>query len=229
MSVVPDSIEALEQWRTWAFNGTALVSHNTTVWKPGEPMHATCAKGEGQVWTIKRGGMSREDASKHAGWHNQHAVNMNSLVIYSPPVRHTHYLNHPHVEPPDGYGYALETVQHNAPSADCTCGIYAGSTPADCPSGDVLGKVKLWGTVVPGDKGARAEYAYPSELHVPAKWAEHPALLAYGVPIVSLAAEELPQVINGQSPTRSWTTSVAIALNLSAFALNMAIVAWRLV
>jgi hypothetical protein len=89
---------------------------------------------------------------------------------------------------------------HEAPEEACTCGIYAlnylGERGLDYHSGVsvVFGTVACWGKVIPGSRGARVEYAYPSELYV-----RHNALLrgyradliverlgAYGVPIVVL-------------------------------------------
>jgi hypothetical protein len=72
---------------------------------------------------------------------------------------------------------------HNAPDPKCKCGLYAVDSlnrllevydtwsrlrsrlemeryPA------VVGKVKLWGKVIPGEHGWRAQYAYPSELFI---------------------------------------------------------------
>jgi hypothetical protein len=75
-------------------------------------------------------------------------------------------------------------VEHGiAPAQDCSCGIYALYDPRGLPEGEVYGKVKIWGEVVRGSRGARAQYAYPSELHVP-QWLEGRAALgAYGVPV----------------------------------------------
>lgn len=59
---------------------------------------------------------------------------------------------------------------HSAPRTVCTCGIYAKSENSSDDlayyySG-IIGRVKLWGRVIPGEKGYRAEYAYPQSLEV---------------------------------------------------------------
>jgi hypothetical protein len=228
--VVPDSIEAVEEWRTWKFDGSNLVSiTNDTVWKAGEPLKASCNGSDQVVWALKRGGWTVEQAAAHASNHNQRAsisVNMWSNRFIS----RGQYLSVPRVEPPEGYGYTLEVVTHAAPHANCTCGIYAGRSLGDCPSGDVLGKVKLWGTLVPGEKGSRAEFAYPSELHVPSKLANDPALLAYGVPIVVVEAKKLAASTQSPHAGRSgmpWLLKFSVAVNFGACALNLGLLALR--
>jgi hypothetical protein len=66
---------------------------------------------------------------------------------------------------------------HNMPDTGCTCGIYGLATQkaafewaawaqAAMPNPIVLGKVQLWGRVLPYSAGYRAELAYPYELGV---------------------------------------------------------------
>ena len=91
---------------------------------------------------------------------------------------------------------------HEAPDEHCRCGIYGGtyaqlqsfvranlSRHAEVP---VIGRVVLWGVVVPGAGGWRAGRAYPLELLVPrlTRRASElaPALEAYGVPVELLDA-----------------------------------------
>src|SRR4051812_13449700 len=62
---------------------------------------------------------------------------------------------------------------HLAPSAECTCGVYAHKTRkaaikhARMVSGAILGEVELWGKVVEHEHGYRAQYARPRALWVP--------------------------------------------------------------
>lgn len=68
---------------------------------------------------------------------------------------------------------------HEAPSANCTCGIYATQTAQQVleyakqfrPRADtahrVVGRVSLWGTVIECAGGWRASLAYPSAIFVP--------------------------------------------------------------
>lgn len=223
MTVVPDSIEPVEEWRTWMFHNDRLVSHNGTAWEPGEAQKAKCvAANAAWVWTIVRGGWSREQAAERA---QQHNATQRNAAMFSTRVSQFCWLSTPSVEPPDGYGYTLEAVQHHAPDPDCSCGIYAGHSLSDCPPGDVVGKVKMWGTIVPGSKGSRAEYAYPSELHVPERLANDPALLAYGVPIVALTEQEIAAAM--PTPTSSrwpWPLRVAFAMNAAACIAQLAII-----
>lgn len=76
---------------------------------------------------------------------------------------------------------------HEPPVANCRCGIYAaanfnrlfemgytkteGMWSADAGELLVAGQVSLWGTIIPGQLGWRAQYAYPKKLLVPYnKW-----------------------------------------------------------
>lgn len=62
---------------------------------------------------------------------------------------------------------------HSAPDEGCKCGLYATTDrlattmlAARLRAADALGKVALWGKVIEGEVGYRAEHAYPVELWV---------------------------------------------------------------
>lgn len=69
--------------------------------------------------------------------------------------------------------------EHEAPLASCTCGVYAARTAADVlayagrfPLRDdaahrVVGRVRLWGSVVEAELGWRGGRAYPAALFLP--------------------------------------------------------------
>jgi hypothetical protein len=87
---------------------------------------------------------------------------------------------------------------HQVPSMSCTCGIYAANSwphlrdmhyqhyDAD-RSGTfvVVGAVNLWGNVVEGTQGWRAQFAYPKALYIPfeAYRIAEPLSIAYRVPV----------------------------------------------
>ena len=83
-----------------------------------------------------------------------------------------------------GFPYQIpEPHNHAVPDEDHTCGIYAlrdrhvvsqkyyhnagQKAGRHMEIWRVIGEVALWGTIVPGDKGYRAQYAYPTKLEVP--------------------------------------------------------------
>jgi hypothetical protein len=95
---------------------------------------------------------------------------------------------------------------HEAPSVNCECGIYATKSaeraarylgvdeegPLERVRHRVLGRVRLWGSVVETDCGWRASHAYPAHIYVPTHRAngrcvdaENIALelARYGVPV----------------------------------------------
>jgi hypothetical protein len=98
-------------------------------------------------------------------------------------------------------GWGLSRRRHEAPSSHCACGLHGarwellsreirrdllGRKPRF-----VIGEVALWGTVVEGDLGWRAEFAYPQRLYVPLRQRGRPLeefklasdLAAYGVAV----------------------------------------------
>jgi hypothetical protein len=64
-------------------------------------------------------------------------------------------------------------ARHQAPGADCRCGVYASATldivtrewPA-WPSPPVVGRVSLWGRTIAHERGWRARFAYPIRLRM---------------------------------------------------------------
>ena len=85
----------------------------------------------------------------------------------------------------------------DVPGNNCRCGLYSAKDldhlhtmphyynydPQDCFK--VIGKVALWGKVIEGSQGWRAQFGYPSELYLPFEaWYLHDELKdAYGVPV----------------------------------------------
>ena len=84
---------------------------------------------------------------------------------------------------------------HDPPGVKCSCGIYAARDKQHLVNMGyqlygpqtfvVIGAVALWGGVVPGAQGWRAQYAYPRRLLVPYEIPLLAAALreAYGVPV----------------------------------------------
>ncbi len=61
---------------------------------------------------------------------------------------------------------------HDAPQADCTCGVYATKSFAHLrwagyAQYGIFGEVRLWGTVVEHEQGWRAQFAYPKQFIIP--------------------------------------------------------------
>jgi hypothetical protein len=87
---------------------------------------------------------------------------------------------------------------HTVPGETCSCGLYAASDLAhlkklgynayhDIKPGHVkvIGSVSLWGKVIPGSQGWKAQFGYPKELFVPYEaWRlVEPLRELYGVPV----------------------------------------------
>lgn len=78
---------------------------------------------------------------------------------------------------PEREAFSAYCPEHEKPDPTCGCGIYAvttreaaldwaGWTQSALPHPIVLGRVQLWGRVLPHSAGYRAELAYPYELGV---------------------------------------------------------------
>ena len=226
-ALVPDGIEPVEAFRCWQWIGGKLCSiANDVAWTPGEALKAECTCGGGQTysWNVVRGGMSLEDAQAIVSQYRRRAMmSYGSIAAYS---KFYGWCPEPStVALPPLYGFELVTSTHAAPEENCTCGIYAVSTEALLPSGAYIrGKVKLWGKIIPGTTGLRAEYGYPSELHVPPTLIDDPGLKAYGVPLVATDDSALQYVGLRTERSRLSGLRLAIAFNLAAGALNLSLV-----
>jgi hypothetical protein len=96
-----------------------------------------------------------------------------------------------------GRANGVQREGHEVPDEDCTCGLYSAKTLRHLQSmgyhgysqvGDqiaIIGRLKLWGKVIEGTQGWRAEKGYPAELYVPFEaWhLAEPLETAYGVPV----------------------------------------------
>lgn len=93
-------------------------------------------------------------------------------------------------------GYSLRLGQRevtfppyhgHAPDENCSCGVYALSTLEELlchyPT-DVVGEIYLWGKVVVGTSGYRAQYAYPKALYWRGRGEPPEYLSEYGVPVI---------------------------------------------
>lgn len=84
---------------------------------------------------------------------------------------------------------------HVSPCDLCTCGFYAVTDPKNVPwnigdmpgLGDVVvGRVALWGKVCIGERGYRAEFAYPVSFFTSVLWTDHPVLRAFKIPVLGV-------------------------------------------
>lgn len=87
-------------------------------------------------------------------------------------------------------GYCDQGKSHKVPWAKCQCGIYATKTMEKLRvnqyhNAGAFGLVSLWGGMIDGGDGYRAEFAYPKRIFLPyLSWKLADALEVYGVPVV---------------------------------------------
>lgn len=171
--VAPDKFGVEMGWRAWLLGTDGLLRSPTypATWTPDEPFTAECRKPVETKfeWVL----MSIEEAiGRELPLHREWEAPRRGREDETDYVNEGTFLPRPpRVELPFDLTYAYTKVEpdpHQAPHKDCTCGVYAAQTPEQCAAHGkyVVGRVSLWGTVVPGEKGWRAERAYPSEIFV---------------------------------------------------------------
>ena len=102
------------------------------------------------------------------------------------------------------YAGGGKPAAHEAPTEGCTCGVYAARDLKNLRAKMlyglglmVVGEVSLWGKVIPGTRGYRAQFAYPRRLFVVQRtvdWDQSrtvAALGVYGVPVEVVAYREV--------------------------------------
>ena len=101
----------------------------------------------------------------------------------------------------DDCAIGIHPADEPVPVPACRCGIYAVADTRALPPPvarwrrdwrrDIVvpGRVRLGGRVIRGNRGARAQYGYPSLLYVPESLLEDDHLLEYGVPLAQITPE----------------------------------------
>lgn len=99
--------------------------------------------------------------------------------------------------------------KHDSPADKCTCGIYALSTEEEYPyygydgrTRAVFGETYLWGAVIRGSRGFRAQCAFPNSSTSPTKTGASPSHSK--TPTASLSASPTPTT---HRRTNQWTSA----------------------
>lgn len=165
--VIPDKVTPEVGWRVWRTerkHGRLCPVHvSSSPWLAGAPTEAQCVadREPPRAWipvpieeAVESGEMT------HREW------------FRSRKLRQEFGVRPPRTFLPDTMRFVWRKTPdvHEPPDAACRCGLYATADVRDCADqlvyGPVVGTVALWGKVVPGDKGWRAQFAYPTELFV---------------------------------------------------------------
>jgi hypothetical protein len=150
--IVPDAVEPIVGWRYWSLNQQgrleSLVQERDAPWVPGVRKEAEC----GFLAMIR-------------AW-EQRVAEVRQRETPSDPEP----LEQPKLEGPDMDEHHPEWDEHEAPLESCSCGIHAAKDLETLQrvsgGGPVVGEVYLWGKVIPGENGYRAQYAYPKSLYL---------------------------------------------------------------
>lgn len=145
--IVPDAIEPIVGWRYWSLNGGrlgSLVQGRDTPWRVGVRKEAKCCS---PFSTLREASETELEASE-----------TETTAELPPELEDVEFLR-----------------EHQAPLESCWCGIHAAkdldTLRKVAGPGPIVGEVYLWGKVIPGELGYRAQYAYPKSLRVVSKGA----------------------------------------------------------
>jgi hypothetical protein len=223
--LVPDGITPLIAHRSWEVDGDHLTSLNGVLWEPQERMEASCDNVQHVRRTARLMRLNelrlvpkREIQNLTSSHLTSYTTGLTassttmqtsfappSELYLTPSMVPDHANAAVRTIPPDGYAwvYHLEPAGP-APFEECSCGIYALKPGVrNSYGGAVRGEVWLWGKVIVGEHGYRAQYAYPKLLVVdPPSLAKK--LAAYDVPITGLNEKKDPF-----PPTPSWDEAQA--------------------
>lgn len=181
MSVVPDKITPEIGWRLWSFDKGRLYGYGDTCWPVGQAARAVChggsfTGGDLGVWEISAhpdlGAYTTESYEREMAYvaEQQKTVvqqhgGFYPMLYYPGPSKPAPPKTLPHR---GEWVWQSKPTRHGpAPEERCSCGLYAVRTTnlaLGRSSGDVLGAVSLWGKIVPGQDGWRAEFGYPAEI-----------------------------------------------------------------
>jgi hypothetical protein len=192
VTVIPDGITPEVGWRSWTvIEGFLCSLNNQTVWTPKEALQAGCSRPPRYRYAAQRGGhivpTGRQQVERDIGNGLRVRDWAYGYEMMGQDVRMLNDVPLPLMQLPDGWGYEVVEVPQEPPEEGCTCGIYAlrgRSSLVSSPyanSADAIGAVSLWGKVIPGQDGFRAQYAYPLQLFTDLK------LEDYGVPVAPFA------------------------------------------
>ena len=142
---VPDGIEPIIGWREWAFKETGLLFSltNSQFWTPRRSLEAACtsrshARSVAELPPDERNLFERLRREVYGG------ADLTEELAAAKPK-------------PD--------LRNTSPVEGCSCGIYAKRHPIDVTQ-KVVGTVKLWGKVIVGTEGYRAQFGYPHQVYV---------------------------------------------------------------
>jgi hypothetical protein len=159
--------------------------NNEIAWPLRKPLHAHCSHGPALEYVPRRNGpiVPQGFYVEVTPIAPNFAVQERNYLFKAPPNSQMKTANLPCCQLPDGWGYAIEQVERDTPDEACTCGIYAlRSKEALLESSyylnnEAVGSVALWGKIIPGEDGFRAQYAYPIAIYTDKNLSD------YGVPV----------------------------------------------
>jgi len=194
--LVPDAIEPIYGWKALQIlpDGRLASPQQKVVWPVKQRLEASChnsARPTSYQWKAVYGQPKPAPAEVGTSFQGGASFSSSASVSVSGPSGSmlVNPVDPPKTQLPHGMSWSWEPVEHEIASNNCRCGIYVVNDPRKCQSyiGEncILAEVCLWGRVVPGEEGARGQYAYPRQLFTPDTLTDVATMVAelYGVPI----------------------------------------------
>jgi hypothetical protein len=164
---IPDGIEPVIAWKALKYDGGLLHSPSYGLaWPTKQRAEASCGNAYDYGWEPKP---SHEANTPEETGYNFTAFHTTTVYTVVPSYYgQASTQPQPRVELPDGLAWSWEAKPHMVAGDNCSCGIYAVDSAEACLSYAkdkcVICTIAMWGHVVNGSMGARAQYAYPQSI-----------------------------------------------------------------
>jgi hypothetical protein len=164
---IPDGIEPVIAWKALKYENGMLYSPSYELaWPIKQRAEASCGNAHDYGWEPKP---SHEANTPEETGYNFTAFHTTTVYTVVPSYYgQASTQPQPRVELPDGLEWSWEAKPHIVAGDNCSCGIYAVDSAEAClpyaKDKCVICTIAMWGHVVPGSLGARAQYAYPQSI-----------------------------------------------------------------
>lgn len=177
--IVPDSIEPYRGYKALrATDGILYSPQQNTPWPKLKPLRSACGG------TQRKPTFTWQPVPTPPGWEQQTFWVPSDVLAEGTST----FLPWPKTEPPEGHTYIPVIEPHRL--TGCKCGIYIVDTPNQCRGylsneDCYICEIAGWGEVVHGDRGVRAQYAYPQQIYAAEQQAEQAIKAAdnYRIPV----------------------------------------------
>lgn len=171
--VIPDGIEPLIKWKAFTVSKQYDLHspQKFVIWPARERLEASCDASWDYGWAPVRGmpnlPVGWDEEQEQATTFNTTSGAVSTSVFTFFPM--SDIPARPRIELPGGMSWSWEAQPHQVVGHTCHCGIYGVDDAEAClnyclDNRSVICTVAMWGRIIPADRGARAQYAYPQTI-----------------------------------------------------------------